>query len=187
MDKTELKQKAAQLWHELQFSYYTTKKLFIRAEETLHAMELYPAPLLEHRDALDHLMHYSKIFEKCGLCDDAINELANAKQHEIRAFYDVADYICISIRKEIADTLDTLSQKKINRIWPEYRDIRIKVIDISNQIAEIRNGTRETVDAIPKYENAVNEMFIIYAKFQTDIQPKIGHGVFYQLRKLFRD
>lgn len=186
MDKTELKQKSAQLWHELHLSYYATKKLLIHAEEKLSAMELYPAPLLEHRDALDHLMRYSKVFEESGLCEAAVNELANAKQHEIRAFYDVADYICITIRKEIADTLDTLSQKKINTVWPEYREIRVRVIDLSNEIAKIRNGTRETVDAIPSYEAAVNEMFNIYAAFQTDVQPKIGHGFFYQVRKLFR-
>ena len=80
MDKTELKQKAAQLWHDLHISYDSTKKLLIHAEEKLSAMELYPAPLLEHRDALDHLMRYSRIFEETGLCESAVNELANAKQ-----------------------------------------------------------------------------------------------------------
>ena len=64
MDKTELKQISAQLWHDLHISYSSTKKLLIHAEEKLRAMELYPAPLLEHRDALDHLMRYSKIFEE---------------------------------------------------------------------------------------------------------------------------
>lgn len=187
MDKTELKQKSAKLWHELHISYYATKKLLIHAEEKLSAMELYPAPLLEHRDALDHLMNYSKLFEKSGLSEATVNELANAKQHEIRAFFDVADYICITIRKEISDTLGTLSQKKIDLVWPEYREIRVRVIDLSNQIAEIRNGTRETVDAIPHYEDAVYEMFKIYADFQTDVQPKIGHGFIYQLRMLVKD
>ena len=187
MDKTELKQKAAQLWHDLHISYDSTKKLLIHAEEKLSAMELYPAPLLEHRDALDHLMRYSRIFEETGLCESAVNELANAKQHEIRAFYDVADYICITIRKEISDTLDSLSQKKIDKVWPEYKAIRLQVIELSHQLAEIRHGTRESVDSIPNYENAVSEMFKIYATFQTEIQPKIGHGIFYQLRKILKD
>lgn len=187
MDKTELKQISAQLWHDLHISYSSTKKLLIHAEEKLRTMELYPAPLLEHRDALDHLMRYSKIFEEQGLCKAAVNELANAKQHEIRAFYDVADYICITIRKEISDTLDSLSQRKIEKVWPEYKTVRSKVIELSNRIAEIRTGTRESVDSIPGYEEAVNEMFSIYATFQTEIQPKIGHGIFYQLRKLIRD
>lgn len=186
MEKHELKSQASQQWAEMRTVYAATKRLLILSEEKLQSMKLYPAPLLEHRDALDHIMSYSKIVAESGLCESAIHELANAKQHEIRAFYDVADYICISIRQEISDTLNVLSKRQISAVWPEYRDVRAQAIEISSQIAEIRNGTRESVHTIPIYEKAVDAMFEIYKQYLLDVQPKIGHGFFYKFYRLLK-
>lgn len=115
MASAELKEKAAKYWNELEQAYAASKQLLIDSEEKLNRMRIFPAPLLEHRDALDHLMRYSRIYNEYGLCESAINELSNAKQHEIRAFFDIADYICVVIRSEIADTLSVLSVRKIKK------------------------------------------------------------------------
>ena len=79
-----------------------------------------------------------------------------------------------------------LSKKQIEHVWPEYKDVRLRVIKLSDEIAQIRNGTRETVSSIPRYQAAVGEMFKIYAFFQTNIQPKIGHNFICRLRKMFQ-
>ncbi len=184
MDINELKALESSCWHDLNIAYSATKKLFILSEEKLKNMMLFPAPLLEHRDALDHIMRYSTIIADTGLCEDAITELTNAKQHEIRAFFDVADYICISIRREISDTLDVLSKRQIKKIWPEYEIVRAEVIDLSDDLAIIRTNRRESISAIPDYEEAVDKMFKIYRHFQLKVLPGIGQGFLYRINKI---
>lgn len=184
MDIKNLKSVETEHWHDLDVAYSASKRMFILAEEKLKNMELFPAPLLEHRDALDHIMRYSRLIEKNGLCNEAISELANAKQHEIRAFFDIADYICITIRLEIASTLDVLTKRQITKIWPDYKDVRKKVINLSTEIAEIRTERKETIDAIPRYEVAVDKMFEVYQTYQLEVLPKIGKGFIYRLHRL---
>lgn len=187
MASAELKEKAAKCWNELEQAYVAAKQLLIDSEEKLNRMRLFPAPLLEHRDALDHLMRYSRIFNESGLCESAISELSNAKQHEIRAFFDIADYICVIIRAEIDDTLSVLSVRQIKKIWPEYENIKSRVIKISGEIAEIRKNRTETVDRIDIYQDAVKEMFDIYYYYQLNILPKIGNSWLHQLKKLLNN
>lgn len=185
MASAELKERAAKCWNELEQAYSAAKQLLIESEEKLNRLRLFPAPLLEHRDALDHLMRYSRIYKESGLCDAAIDELSNAKQHEIRAFFDIADYICVIIRSEIADTLSVLSVRQINKIWSEYENVKKRAIDISETIAQIRKDRTETVDKIKTYQDAVNQMFDIYYYYQLNVLPKIGNRWMHQLKKYF--
>lgn len=181
----ELNEKATKYWKEIDIAYSAAKELFILSEEKLNNMSLFPAPLLEHRDALDHIMRFSRIVAENGLCSDAISELSNAKQHEIRAYFDIADYVCISVRSEIADNLSTLSTKQITEIWEEYRSIRTRVLAISDGIASIRNSRKESLSSILDYQNAISEIFQIYDAFQLDVLPKIKHGLWYKIKKFF--
>jgi len=45
--------------------------LFIRAEECLDEMKFFVAPMLEHRDALEHIMRYMEK-KQAGLNDNVI-------------------------------------------------------------------------------------------------------------------
>lgn len=174
MASAELKERAAKCWNELEQAYTAAKQLLIESEEKLTRMRLFPAPLLEHRDALDHLMRYSRIYNELGLCESAVNELNNAKQHEIRAFFDIADYICVIIRSEINDTLSVLNARQIKNIWADYETVKKRVVDISERIAAIRKDRTETVDRIETYQDAVSEMFDIYYYYQLNVLPKVG-------------
>ncbi len=172
-------------WIQLQKAYSAAKSLFIYSEEKLNGMKLFPAPLLEHRDALDHIMRYSSIIADRGLCEEAIHELKSAKAHELRAFYDICDYICITIRKEIYEAIEYLSPRKVELFWKDYRDCRIKIAAISNKIAEIRNGDRENIDMIEEYRLVVDELFGIYNVFLTEVQPKVGRSFLYRIKHFF--
>lgn len=45
---------------------------------------------------------------------EAEEELA-AVSHEIRAFFDTADFICINVRKQMAESLKRISTRKLKR------------------------------------------------------------------------
>lgn len=186
MSNIDLNESAANYWKEIDIAYSAAKELFILSEEKLNNMSLFPAPLLEHRDALDHIMRYSRIISEKGLCSDAISELSSAKQHEIRAYFDIADYICISVRAEIAEKLNTLTVKEITKIWNEYKNIRSRVIAISDDIASIRNSRKESLSSIRDYQNAISEIFQIYDSFQIEVLPKIEQSLWNRIRKLFK-
>lgn len=183
MNNENLQELSNQYWLELDTAYSAAKQLLIEAEEKLTRMRLFPAPLLEHRDALDHLMRYSRIMSKEGLCEAAIDELTNAKQHEIRAFFDIADYICVIVRSEIADTLAILSIKQIKKIWSEYETVKSRVISISNEIATIRKNRTESIDQIAAYQKVVEEIFKIYNEYQLNISPRINRNLLYYIKK----
>ena len=186
MSNTDLNESCIKIWEEIDIAYSATKELFILSEEKLNNMRLFPAPLLEHRDALDHIMRYSRIVAKKGLCEEALSELRNAQQHEIRAYFDIADYICITIRSEIADSFSTLSKKQIKKIWAEYRSIRSRVISISDSIASIRNSRKESLASIMDYKNAIGEIFQIYDSYLLDVLPQIEHSLAYRIMRMLK-
>lgn len=155
--------------------YFENRKLYIQAEELSINMNMYIAPLVEHRDALDHLM---RCFEKLDKGDSSFSkEIENALGHELRSYYDIADYICINIREYISDTLNHMRPKDIKKIWVEYECKKREVFEISVEIAKIRNERRATIESVFKYrDNVMPRLFGIYEdfikKFETYIR---GH------------
>lgn len=186
MENVELEKKAARLWEEIDIAYTACKKAFISSEEKLSGLNMFPAPLLEHRDALDHIMRYWRIVQTQGISESAIKELDNAKHHEIRAFYDVADYTCILIRDDIATTLSFLSKKQIQSVWAEYQKVSSKVVSFSSKLAEIRARRTESIATIEEYETALHDLHDTYEFFQLNVLPKVGRNIFYRLKLLFK-
>lgn len=83
---------------ELYYVYMASKSLFMEAEERLPEMKFFSAPTLEHRDVLEHVMRYFELSKDGNINEVAEEELA-AMSHEIHAFFDTADFICINVRK----------------------------------------------------------------------------------------
>lgn len=160
----------------IQIVYMESKCLFINAEEMLSQMGFFVAPIVEHRDALDHIMRYFAIKEKHNLTEKAIKELDKALGHEIRAYFDIADFTCITIRQEINTALSKVSSRKIKKTWKDYVEVRDRVVHISEEIAEIRMKRNGSLSDIEKYKVVLEEMFNIYKLFITKIEPQLKRG-----------
>lgn len=153
--------------------YQKCKNNFIRAEECLPRMELFVAPLLEHRDALDHTMRYYDKKNRGCSHNELIEELKRVRGHEVRAFYDIADYTCILIRTEISQRLKQVSRRKIKKVWPNYVTDREMVMKYSEELADIRQSRTDFVESIPKYESVLENFYRTYTKFLNEIEPKL--------------
>lgn len=168
-----LESREKQYRRDLHNTYKESKNLFICAEELLEQMSFFVAPVLEHRDALDHIMRYFDLKSKDGLSEEAIKELDRALSHELRAYFDIADYICITIRQQIANSLKQINSKKIQKVWDEYIDIKKRVVKASEEIAEIRQNRSSSLMHIEKYKPVIEEMISIYKVYVTNIEPEI--------------
>ncbi len=163
-----ISKKALTTLSEISKIYFINKEYFIKSEELLEGLNFFIAPLMEHRACLDHMMRY---FNKI----DASNEsqLEKALAHEIRAFFDVADYICIGIREYISKRLNRLRKNYIKKIWTEYLSQKERIYNSSLEIAEIRNNRNGNLDSIEKYKYQLDEMLEIYKDFINKIEPKL--------------
>lgn len=182
---------------EIHTAYTESKRLFINTEERLPQMKFFPAPLLEHRDAMDHIMRYYDYLKKSKEMPDAsdgkkyaemaLGELKNAKAHEIRAYFDTADYACIIIRDEIASVINKLTVKQIESVWEDYKSIKTKVVDASREVAKLRNDRVDNIEFIDQYKVVLDEMFDIFEDFSTRVLPKIKSRKWSKIRCLFGD
>ena len=180
MKSEELASKENELKKQLSKTYRENKELFIRAEEKLTQMNFFVAPLLEHRDALDHIMRYFCIKEQEGLSEKALEELNKSLGHELRAYFDIADYVCVTIREEISKKLEKITTKQIKEVWADYITTKKKIVQVSEEIAQIRQNRNGSIEYIEKYKVVLNEIFDIYEQFIVSINP-----VLIKNRKLF--
>lgn len=174
MDCRDL-EKEKELWD----AYSDYKKLFIQAEELLEEMRFFVAPMLEHRDALDHMMRYlQKTVQRDETAkEEALDELKKAIDHEYRAFFDVADYICITVRSRIFDSIKHTPKWRIRSKWTTYSEDRRRIIEISEKIVEIRNDRQPQSDSVKAYVKIMDEVFSFHKDFVEEIEPALkGFG-----------
>ena len=150
--------------------YSKCKQRFIESEELLESMETFVAPLLEHRDALDHIVNAFKYLPHNEL--QAIDELKKAEEHEMRAFYDIADFVCIEIRREISNSLKRCSKRKIKKIWVDYTEKKEWLYKVSLEIANIRTK-RTSSSQIEEYDALLNDMLGELRNFRLKIEPEL--------------
>lgn len=166
------------------FIYFENRKIFIQAEEAFVDMNMFIAPLVEHRDAFDHFIRFFEKFLKNKEENteqqkyEIIKELDSVLSHELRAFYDVADYICINIRDYISTALNKMKPKQIRKIWAEYDIKKQEILELSKQISKVRNERRSSIDSVKNYINEIMpKIFSIYndfiQKFETQIRAKL--------------
>jgi len=153
--------------------YTESKTLFIEAEERLPEMKFFPAPTLEHRDALEHIMRYFELSIDGVISEAAEKELDSALGHEMRAFFDTADFICINVRKQMSASLKRIPTRKINRVWSDYWKIKEQIFILSDEIADIRKNRKGTMEYVYKYKKKINELWDIYSNFELNVMKKL--------------
>ena len=167
----DLREKEGKYKTELQDIYNAYKKLFIQSEEKLEEMSFFVAPMLEHRDALDHLMRYFSLTNEKEITEEALKQLEKAVNHEFRAYFDVADYICITVRNKIAESLKRVSKKKIKSVWHDYLEIKQEIVKISDEIADVRFKRSGKFTSVNEYNQVLKKVFEIYDDFVCKIEP----------------
>lgn len=180
MQQINLEEQALEYKNNLYKTYIASKNLFIRAEEQLEQMSFFVAPMIEHRDALDHIMRYFEYKNSEGLSEKAIKELDRALEHELRAYFDIADFVCITVRQEIATSLKGVSSRKIKKIWSDYVLIKQKISNVSNELAEIRQNRGTSLEHLEKYMPVMDEVLEIYDFYNINIEPKIRKVLFFR-------
>lgn len=187
LDIKILEQKEKELLDNLTYVYLKNKCYFIRAEELLESLKFYLAPLVQHRDALDHIM---RGFESIGFKDEVssdevikhhkkcVEQLDKALGHELRSFFDIADFVCIKIRLIISERIKRIRYKKIKNVWVNYDDEKKEIYEISERIAEVRLVRGESIKSVDAYCQILDRLFEIYKDFITNVEPKLKRGLF---------
>lgn len=153
--------------------YTEVKNLFIEAEELFPEMRFFAAPTLEHRDALEHVMRYMKMTCDDELSYDAVKQLDSALGHEVRAYFDTADYVSILARDEIRKSLQRISVRKIKKNWENYSEIKREVMTISENIADIRERKIGNVELVKEYKSVIRNVIDTYKNFVKVIEPQL--------------
>lgn len=154
--------------------YFDVRGLFMQSEERVPDMKMFLAPLIEERDALDHLMCFYLDSAENDLSDEILDQIREAQEHLKRAFFDIADFVCIRIRQYIDDVLGNMKPKQIERFWDEYSESRQKVVNFSENLSKIRTERRNTMSSIKEYKTKViPEIFKIYEEFVVNVEKKI--------------
>lgn len=152
-------------WKEIISLYNTIKSLYALCEETDTELNTNLQPLNEFRAALDHLMRIVGI-EKTDEYNgkSAVDESKKLRSHLRRALFDICDMISINYRTKIIDVLEGYEVEEINSAIPTYySDIRPKIEEISENIANLRTSKRfsnvsEEETAVDEYPKVIEEL-----------------------------
>ena len=120
---------------ELAVLYKQVKSAYILLEENNPDQSAYMGPINEFRNSLDHVM---KILYKKHEIDYCKNEFNGAKSHLLRAGCDSYEFVCSEIIIFIDSLIYQYTAEEIVSVLPDYYDIRIKVIEVQEKIAEYR-------------------------------------------------
>ena len=141
--------------NELATLYIPVKEAYILLEESNPDQSAYMGPINEFRNALDHIMKiiYNKDEE----------EFNKAKSHLLRAGCDSYEFACSEMIIFIEGLMRQYTAEEIVSVLPNYFEMRVKVIEIQEKIAEYReikeekvfNYYRETISELLKYKKAI--------------------------------
>ncbi len=163
-------------WIDFENLYNMTKEMYIKSEEYDDDFSSIMQPIKEQRDALDHIVRsYSRIIiiEQSELSDDEKSEKLESIQrnfqkalgHIYRAFYDTADILTIILREHISKYLNSFTYKQICSCWSDYETQRIKIINLSKRIAnlriikEIKSNKKEQQKIFDEYKEILDFLF----------------------------
>jgi len=131
-------------WKRLIEIYNHSKALHMLAEEIDPEHETFVAPLIQHRDTLDHILR-AKAGELKMLPDTddehANRNLDKALGHAYRAFFDVADWLGVLLREKALAPLNGRTTECIQAVMPEYfTSWRRTLDDAAERLVEVRSA-----------------------------------------------
>ena len=169
-------------WLRISQIHDITKELYIRSEEYSYELKSFLQPVKELKDAYEHVVRAStRAFCNTPNNDDIVYIKANMEKavgHEYRAFFDTADFLCITLRNRIISRLESFQYNQILIVWSEYEKARERIITITEDIASIRlkkdvGSSDKMCDLIFEYKGIVEELIKYYIKIDLEVYPEL--------------
>jgi chromosome segregation ATPase len=151
------------------------KRLSVLAAENQIDSQEFLQPILEQRSALDHICRAKAaetgLFSKAPGSDYVEKQYDKAIGHLYRAFFDVADWLGLTIKEKILELATPYDADVIQDVMPEYyRDVRPRIEGLIQEVADIRSdkdiGQTNTslIKQVDEYAKKVRELLDMYAK-----------------------
>ena len=144
--------------------YGKIKYLMIKAEGFGLELKTYLQPRLELYQAFDHVISeyfYKQLNNEAGSLDGAM-------KHMYTAFFDVADWTIIEIRRLVVMDLKHYSPDVIQTAIPDYySEIRPDLDELTEKITEIRRKkTFEKLESVDEYTQLLDKAYEYIKKIQ---------------------
>jgi len=144
--------------------YGKIKYLMIKAEGFGLELKTYLQPRLELYQAFDHVISeyfYKQLSNEAGSLDGAM-------KHMYTAFFDVADWTIIEIRRLVVMDLKHYSPDVIQTAIPDYySEIRPDLDELTEKITEIRRKkTFEKLESVDEYTQLLDKAYEYIKKIQ---------------------
>ncbi len=127
----------------LVYIYKATKHLFILAEEVCSdEFSSYVAPILEQRDAYDHLIRILdyQTYQEEGRAEYAKQNVMGVISHQYRAFFDTADFLYLELRRQISKPVAEFGRGIVEEVVPEYSaDLYPLLVHLPEEIMKLRS------------------------------------------------
>ena len=159
------------LWKLIVEIHQHTKDLMLRAEEFDSGLRTFIQPSREMRDELEHIIRAKAAELGIGKGGDAAYITANLRKalgHGYRAFFDVADWLGMMIRKKVRELASEYSSACLREVIPNYYcEIRPNLEQIGKEIAEIRahkdiSRNSDILEEVSHYKNQLDNLQTIY-------------------------
>ncbi len=134
-------------WETIVKLHIETKRLVLLAEELDRKLEFFWPPMIQQRDALDHIIRAERVRYNPELTirrglnaeEYCAKQMDKAVGHIYRAYFDVADWISIILRQQISTIFDRYSRDSILKVLDGYAvEVEQLVDEASRTIANYR-------------------------------------------------
>ncbi len=175
---------ADEYWERIFYVHLKTKELYILAEEYGSELKTFFLPINSLKNAYENIIHVcandymsrtgSGTFNEKYMMDNLRSALGN----ECKAFFDTADFLSILLRKKIGECLNGFTYPQIASVWDEYNSVRMQLIKINQEIANIRNHKAQNSDYyidedVEKYYNETKKLLDWYIYVEEKVYPKL--------------
>lgn len=168
----EHREQAIEKLKDLTELYIVVKELIIYFEEVNPEQKSDIQPINELRNAFDHLMRVVAVWLSISERDDAneyiIVHLNKSFGHVYRAGYDTVDFLALTMKGLIIETLKGYKSKLINVAIPDYYPmIRPAIEDLNKNIAKFRSQkdvAENNANHLISYIESVKDIVAHYQK-----------------------
>jgi len=187
-------------WNSLVKIHNCTKSILLKAEEIDQRHEFFFPPLIQQRDALDHIMRamfalacpdeFTKTrgAEGTDIEAYATRQLDKAIGHAYRALFDAADWLSIVYREQIRQMLGDYSRQTIHSRFSDMAQcIEPRIDAISTRIAELRmekdiGNDDQIIAGVVEYQNLLDELEQHWRRVR-DMVPELERAEFASSRQ----
>ena len=171
-----------EIWKTIVQVHQQAKSLMLIAEELDPEFSTFVQPVRELRDALEHIVRAKAVETGIAPPPNNINKddyirtsYGKALGHEYRAFFDVADWLSMTIREKVLGLMEDYSKETITNVVPSYyQEWRPAIEKVSIEIARIRDSKDiadkgKILSEVQEYRDKIDELLEIHEQLLISI------------------